>query len=48
MDDTNEPLWQTTLTEVQRLTDGPLGVGSRVSEARHFLGRRLETVWEMV
>jgi ligand-binding SRPBCC domain-containing protein len=47
MDESNDPLWQTTLTDVRRLTDGPLTVGSRVSESRRFLGRTIETVWEM-
>jgi len=47
MDESNDPLWQTTLTDVHRLTDGPVGVGTRVSESRRFLGRTIETVWEM-
>ena len=48
MDVTQEPLWQTTLTEVRRLTDGPLTTGSQVQETRRFLGRRIDTLWEMV
>jgi hypothetical protein len=48
MDETNEPLWQTTLTDVRRLTAGPLAAGSRVLETRRFLGRGIETEWEMV
>jgi len=47
MDEANDSLWQTTLTDVHKLTDGPLGVGSQVSESRRFLGRKLETIWEM-
>ena len=47
MDETNDSLWQTTLTDVHKLTGGPLGVGSQVSESRRFLGRKLETIWEM-
>ena len=47
MDETNDSLWQTTLTDVHKVTDGPIGVGSRVSESRRFLGRKLETIWEM-
>ena len=43
----NEPLWQTTLSEVVQITDGPLRAGSRVRETRRFLGRRIDTVWEM-
>ena len=47
MDEANDALWQTTLTDVHRLTDGPVGVGTRVSESRRFLGRTIETIWEM-
>jgi uncharacterized protein YndB with AHSA1/START domain len=47
MDEANDSLWQTTLTDVHRLTDGPVGVGTRVSESRRFLGRTIETIWEM-
>ena len=39
-------LWQTTLIESTQLDDGPFGVGTRISEARRFLGLRIETVWE--
>jgi len=48
IDEANEPLWQTTLAEVRRLTDGPMAAGTRVLEVRRFLGRKIETVWEMV
>ena len=47
MDEANDSLWQTTLTDVHRLTNGPMGVGTRVSESRRFLGRTVETIWEM-
>ncbi len=47
MDETNEPLWQTTLAEVRRLTHEAMTTGSRVLEVRRFLGRRIETEWEM-
>jgi uncharacterized protein YndB with AHSA1/START domain len=47
IDQANTPLWQTTLSDVRCLTDGPLGAGSQVSESRRFLGRTLETIWEM-
>ena len=46
-DEANEPVWQTTLVEAQRLTDGPLTTGSRVREVRRFVGRKIETEWEM-
>lgn len=47
MDVENEPLWQTTLDAATRLGSGPLRVGSLVREARRFLGRRIDTTWEM-
>ena len=47
MDEANDPLWQTTLTDVHRLSEGLMAVGTRVSESRRFLGRTIETVWEM-
>ena len=43
----NDRLWQTTLVESERLTDGPMGVGTRVREVRHFLGLRIELAWEV-
>jgi uncharacterized membrane protein len=46
-DTTNDPLWQTTLLESQHLTEGPIGVGTKVREVRNFLGRRIEMAWEM-
>jgi hypothetical protein len=43
----NDRLWQTTLAESEQLTDGPMGVGTRVREVRHFLGLRIELAWEV-
>ena len=43
----NDRLWQTTLVESEQLTDGPMGVGAKVREARHFLGLRIELAWEV-
>ena len=43
----NDALWQTTLTESEELTDGPMRVGTRVREVRRFLGLRIETTWEV-
>jgi len=43
----NDRLWQTTLVESEQLTDGPLGVGTRVCEVRQFLGVRVELAWEV-
>ena len=43
----NDRLWQTTLVESEQLTDGPMGVGTRVREVRHFLGLKVELAWEV-
>ena len=43
----NDRLWQTTLVESEQLTDGPMGVGTRVREVRQFLGLKLELAWEV-
>ena len=48
MDVEREPLWQTSIEEVRIEGGGPLTAGARVTEVRWFLGRRIETVWEMV
>jgi len=41
-DQTNAPRWQRGLLEVRRTTEGPIGVGTRHTGARRFMGRRLE------
>jgi len=41
-DQTNAPRWQRGLLEVRRTTEGPIGVGTRHTGARMFMGRRLE------
>jgi hypothetical protein len=46
-DTSKDALWQTTLSESEKLTEGPLAVGSRVREVRHFLGLRIGTTWEV-
>jgi uncharacterized protein YndB with AHSA1/START domain len=40
-DGTNAPRWQRELHEVRRTTPGPIGVGSRHTVERDFMGRRL-------
>ena len=45
---TKSSLWQTTLIELNRLNDGPFGVGSHAAEVRRFLGLRIETVWDCI
>jgi hypothetical protein len=44
----NELLWQSSAVERVLLTDGPLGKGSRVRQVDRFLGRRLDTEWEVL
>jgi carbon monoxide dehydrogenase subunit G len=46
-DPAKDSLWQTTLAESEKLTDGPMRVGTRVREVRHFLGVRVELTWEV-
>src|SRR5205823_1299839 len=46
-DTTKDALWQTTLRESEQLTEGPVGVGTRVREVRQFLGIRVEIGWEV-
>jgi len=41
-DHTNAPRWQRGLLEVRRASDGPIGVGTRHTFVRTFMGRRLE------
>ena len=47
-DQSNAVHWQAGLVEVQRLTDGPIGVGTRHRIARTFMGRRLAVENEYV
>jgi uncharacterized protein YndB with AHSA1/START domain len=47
-DQTNAPQWQDGLLEVRRTTDGPVGVGTKHTAVRKFLGRKLELTNEYV
>jgi uncharacterized membrane protein len=47
-DQRNTPQWQSGLVEVERLTDGPPGIGTRHVFVRNFLGRRMEGTNEFV
>lgn len=40
-DQTNAVRWQAGLVEVRRLTHGPIGVGTRHTLVRTFMGRRM-------
>jgi carbon monoxide dehydrogenase subunit G len=41
----NFPRWQSSLLEIRRPGDGPMRVGTEVTEVRLFLGRKMETTW---
>ena len=47
-DQTNAPRWQFDLLEVKRITDAPIGVGTRHTAVRKFMGRRLELTNEYI
>lgn len=47
-DQTNAPQWQDGLLEVRRVTDGPIGVGTKHTVVRKFLGRRMELTNEYI
>jgi uncharacterized membrane protein len=44
----NDPTWIGALTDVELVSDGQFGVGSRVKRVASFLGRRIEYVNEVV
>ena len=46
-DPENEPLWQSTSLETERTSEGPLGVGATFRNTSKFLGRRIETTYEV-
>jgi len=47
MDPRNDRRWIGALTEVNQLTDGPVGPGTRVERIARFLGRRITYVNEI-
>jgi uncharacterized protein YndB with AHSA1/START domain len=47
-DQTNAPRWQSGLLEVRRTTEGPIGVGTKHTAVRKFMGRRVEASNEFV
>ena len=40
--------WQDSLVEAHRQTNGPLGVGSRFTSVRKFIGRKVESEVEFI
>lgn len=47
-DPANDPHWIGGVKTAERLTDGPIGVGSQVRRLGSFLGRRIEWVMDVV
>jgi uncharacterized protein YndB with AHSA1/START domain len=47
-DQTNTPSWQAGLVEVRRTTAGPIGLGTKHTLVRNFMGRRMEADNEYV
>jgi hypothetical protein len=47
-DPANDPRWIGGVREVERVTEGPLAIGSRVRRLGSFLGRRIEWVMDVV
>lgn len=47
-DPANDPLWIGGVQSARLLSEGPLGVGSRVARTARFLGRRIDYVNEVV
>jgi uncharacterized membrane protein len=47
MNPANDREWIGALTSVRTLTDGPVGVGTRVERVASFLGKRIEYVNEI-
>jgi uncharacterized membrane protein len=47
-DPTNAPLWYANINSIKWLTQPPVTVGSRMTFAARFLGRRLEYTYEVV
>ena len=47
-DQTKTPSWQAGLLEVRRTTEGPIGVGTKHTFVRSFMGRRMQADNEYV
>lgn len=43
----NDRLWVSTAVERSRESEGPIGVGSRIRAVDNFLGRRIESTFEV-
>ncbi len=43
----NDPKWQSGVLKSEQTSDGPIGVGATSLEVRKFLGRRMESTFEV-
>lgn len=43
----NFPQWQGSVLEAKQTSEGPVRVGTTGQVASHFLGRRIESTWEV-
>ena len=43
----HDPEWMSMITETEKLTDGPVGVGTVQRSAAKVLGRRIDTTFEI-
>ena len=43
----NEPLWQSTSLETEQTSGGPVGVGTTFRNTSKFLGRRIDSTYEV-
>jgi len=46
-DNTNDPMWQTSVLESEKKTDGPAAAGTIYHIKEKFLGRVIEQDWEV-
>lgn len=43
----NAPKWQPAVIKVERITDGPIRVGTKFNEVAKMMGRRISTICEI-
>jgi len=46
-DNSNDAMWQTSVLESEKTSDGPVGVGTTYHMKEKFLGRVIEQEWEV-
>ena len=46
-DPSNVPEWQGSVAEMHKDTEGPVRVGTRMTEVRNFMGKRMESTLEV-